>query len=229
VAIHDIEPATFARCALMRDWLADHGVDRATLLVIPARDLHPLDRRSPEMVGWLADRRRCGDAIAQHGFMHAHLGPANGVRRLVGDDAEFRGLDERETRQAVDAGWRVLKLAGVEPSGFVAPAYAYTSALRETLAQRFDWWAGLLRLHCARSRRRSTLVPAWRLSAGGPLRRAVTPRIVGAGALLAPETLRLDLRPGDLDHPRHMAFLEQLLSSSGRRRTAITYDELAAA
>jgi hypothetical protein len=42
VAVHGIEPATFERCAVIRDWLADHGVDRATLLVIPARDLHPV-------------------------------------------------------------------------------------------------------------------------------------------------------------------------------------------
>src|SRR2546429_6632236 len=42
VALHDIEPATFERCALIRDWLDDHGVDRGTLLGIPARGLHPL-------------------------------------------------------------------------------------------------------------------------------------------------------------------------------------------
>src|SRR3954467_3252370 len=44
-APHDIEPATWARCALIRDWLDDHGVDRVTLLVMPARDLHPLGER----------------------------------------------------------------------------------------------------------------------------------------------------------------------------------------
>ena len=42
VALHDVEPATFERAALIRDWLDDLGVDRVTLLVIPARDLHPL-------------------------------------------------------------------------------------------------------------------------------------------------------------------------------------------
>ena len=36
VAVHDIEPATFERAALIRDWLDDLGVDRVTLLVIPA-------------------------------------------------------------------------------------------------------------------------------------------------------------------------------------------------
>lgn len=78
VALHDIEPATFERCALIRDWLDDHGVNQVTLLVIPARDLHPLAERSPEMVSWLIDRERSGDAIAQHGFQHLRSGRSRG-------------------------------------------------------------------------------------------------------------------------------------------------------
>jgi predicted deacetylase len=70
VALHGIEPATFDRCAVIRDWLEDHGVGRVTLLVIPARDLHPVGERAPKMVDWLSERRDAGDAIAQHGFQH---------------------------------------------------------------------------------------------------------------------------------------------------------------
>ena len=29
VCIHDVEPATWEGCALIRDWLCDHGVARA--------------------------------------------------------------------------------------------------------------------------------------------------------------------------------------------------------
>ncbi|HEV3470304.1 MAG TPA: ATP-binding protein, partial [Pyrinomonadaceae bacterium] len=49
-------------------------------------------------------------------------------------DAEFAGLDPEATRASIAAGRRVLSLAGVEPRGFVAPAYAYTPALRSELA-----------------------------------------------------------------------------------------------
>ena len=73
VALHGIEPATFERCALIRDWLDDHGVDRVTLLVIPARDLHPVGERSPAMVELAARASRAGDSIAQHGFQHVAL------------------------------------------------------------------------------------------------------------------------------------------------------------
>ena len=104
VALHEIEPATYERCALIRDWLDDHGVDRVTMLVIPARDLHPLGERSPAMVDWLLERRGMGDSIAQHGFRHQRLGRRGAVRRLgpaarqlrAPRGAEFAGLDDSE-------------------------------------------------------------------------------------------------------------------------------------
>jgi predicted deacetylase len=253
VALHDVEPATFERCALIRDWLDDHGIDRATMLVIPARDLHPLGERSPEMVDWLIERGRRGDAIAQHGFQHLRAQSARrtgGVYqtlRAAGADreSEFVGLDEQETRRAVDAGRRVLKLAGLEPSGFVAPGYAYTPALRRTLGARFRWWAELLGLHRAGGggggggdrnvqgaidgAARDLLGPPIVLSNRGRIRSALSPALLRAGALVAGGTLRLDLHPADLDHPRHMLALEWALARTASSREAVTYEQLALA
>jgi predicted deacetylase len=243
VALHGIEPATFERCAVIRDWLDDHGVDRVTLLVIPARDLHPVGERCPEMVDWLSERRRAGDSIAQHGFQHVRRSEGNSAWRLLAHAhhqrrGEFVGLDSEETRRAVHAGWRVLKLAGIEPDGFVAPAYAYTSALRQTLSLRFRWWAGLLRVHRAQSQlelqaghadrpRTGQLSPAWSLTGTGPVSRRLSPSLVRASALLPTGTLRVDLHSADLQHPRHMMALEWVLARSSSRRAAITYRELA--
>ncbi len=261
VALHDIEPATFERCALIRDWLYDHGVRRATLLVIPARDLHPLAERSPEMVEWLIERERSGDAIAQHGFQHLRPQRARGrtggayqsLRTLGADrESEFVGLDAHETRRAVDAGRRVLKLAGIEPRGFVAPGYAYTPALRQTLSERFQWWAALLGLHRTQpagmplahgapglsprwprrqtspgTRRRELLGPPISLSNTGRLGRTISPALLRAGALASGTTLRLDLHPSDLDHPSHMLALEWVLKRAASTREAVTYEQLA--
>jgi predicted deacetylase len=236
VALHGIEPATFERCALIRDWLDDHGIDRATLLVIPARDLHPVGERAPEMVSWLRERRRAGDSIAQHGFQHV-CSRRNGARRDMLARAhgqrlgEFVGLDSAETRAAVNAGWRVLKLAGIEPDGFVAPAYAYTAALRETLGTRFRWWASLLRVHRARmidgtGLEREPIVPAWSFEAGGPFSRLLSPPLVRLGSMLPGSNLRIDLHPVDLRHTRHMLALEWVLSRS-EGRAPVTYAQLA--
>ncbi|HEY4428674.1 MAG TPA: DUF2334 domain-containing protein [Solirubrobacteraceae bacterium] len=235
VAVHGIEPATFERCALIRDWLDDHGVGRVTLLVIPARDLHPVGERSPEMVDWLAERRRRGDAIAQHGFQYQ--APPRGIsaRQLMarahgGRPGEFVGLDSGETRRAVNAGWRVLKLAGIEPDGFVAPSYAYTPQLRRALKARYRWWAGLLRVHTASGHPAGDpLAPAWSFAATGPVRRALSPPLVRAGSLLPTRALRVDVHPADLQNARHMLALEWVLGRNGSTRTAVTYEQLAGA
>ena len=241
VALHDIEPATFERCALIRDWLDDHGVDRVTLLVIPARDLHPLAERSPEMTAWLIERQRLGDSIAQHGFRHEQLrrGGFSGrsvAHRRAFRAAEFVGLDKDETRRVLDAGRRVLKLAGLEPGGFVAPAYAYTPALSALLPSRFRWWASLLSLHHPlaieereQSDPRRLLAPAWGVGTDGRLRRLLSPTLIRAGSLLCGQTMRLDLHPADVQFPRYMMALEWILGRDARRRQAITYDELIAA
>ncbi len=243
VALHDVEPATFERCATVRAWLDSRGVDRVTLLVIPARDLHPVGERSPELVDWLAERHRLGDSIAQHGFQHEQLRRGRWPQRLpapalASRAAEFVGLDGAETRRAVEAGWRLLKLAGIEPDGFVAPAYAYTPALRSALGTHFRWWAGLWGLHGAlaqahdpavRERSWRRMAPAWSIGVEGPLERTLSPFAMRTGALLAGRTLRLDLHPSDLQHPRQVRALEWALTRSARRRTAVTYDELASA
>jgi hypothetical protein len=64
VALHGVDARSLERCALIRDWLGDLGVERATLLVGAASDLHPLDPRSVRLARWLEERRDAGDAVA---------------------------------------------------------------------------------------------------------------------------------------------------------------------
>ncbi len=231
VALHDVQPTTYERCALIRDWLDDLGIDKVTLLVIPASDLHPFQDRRPELLDWLGERVRAGDTVAQHGFQHRQHRRATLPRQVLAGlqgagSAEFVGLDEREARQAVEAGRRLLRLGGIEPRGFVAPAYAYTSALLRVLAGSFDWWASLHRLwsdHGRRSRR----APALTLGTSPWLRRDASPALLRTRALLSGPLLRLDVHPADLDHPGHVHAVEGVLRRA-RRRTALTYDELLA-
>jgi len=231
VALHDIEPATFERVALIRDWLEDLGVDRVTLLVIPAADLHPFSDRRPEVASWLLARAARGDAIAQHGFRHLQSRQQRWPSHALSSESpEFRGLGAYQTDRAVDAGRRILKLAGIEPRGFVAPAYAYTRHLRESLRTRFSWWAGAWCLYPTELGAVARLgAPPIGLAAGGPLRRRLSPALLRLNCRLAGPTLRVDLHPLDLASASHMLALEDIIRRATPTRSCVTYDDLASA
>lgn len=148
---------------------------------------------------------------------------------LARESPEFVGLDPHQTVRALDAGRRILKLAGIEPRGFVAPAYAYTPQLRASLRTRFDWWAGSWAFHpTASGAQRQRCAPPIALLAWGPLRRAMSPALLQAAGRVAGQTLRIDLHPGYLDSPTHMLALEKVIRRARAQRTCVTYDDLVA-
>ena len=232
VALHDVEPGTYERCATIREWLGERGVDRLTLLVVPAADLHPFHRREPQMAAWLRDRVASGDGVAQHGLRHRRTrgapGPHEWFAGLQGPfgSAEFVGLGAAETSAAVRAGRRIMTAAGIKPEGFVAPAYAYTPALRRELAEGYSWWAGLLHVHTSRPGR-GMFSPAVSLGGSTALRRTLSPGWARISARAPGSVLRLDVHPSDFDHPSHLAALETILRGASRQR-AVTYGELLA-
>jgi predicted deacetylase len=232
VAVHDVEPRSFARCVEIRQWLLERDVSRATLLVIPAAELHPLGPRAPRLTAWLRERVACGDAVAQHGLAHKSTSQAPWPRSMLaalqgGAAAEFPGLGPSETARRVEVGRQLLREVELEPNGFVAPGYAYTRALRSVLSRSFDWFADLRSVILAAGR-----VPSHALCLGNStaLKRALSPhvvRLLARGQSANAQLLRIDVHPADFALPAHVATLERLLDLA-RGRDAITYDELAA-
>lgn len=227
VCLHDVEHATLERCRHIRRWLADRGVGRMTLLAIPASGGAPLVAQD-RCAAWLRERATAGDAIAQHGVEHRRSRSAGALRdwladRQGGAAAEFVGLDAAHTVQAVRQGQALLHAAGLDPRGFVAPAYAYTAALRRELHQGFEWYGGLFAVHC----RRPLRVPAHGLGTSTRFKRRSSPPALCATTRLARTVLRLDVHPADFDFPTHVAALSSVLQAN-QDRHAMTYDELTA-
>lgn len=228
VALHDVEPRSLGRCHDIRAWLTDRGIDRITLLVIPAPAGRPFIHDAHDLAGWLRERVGRGDCVAQHGLTHERLRAARGPRAIVahvqgGAAAEFPGRDPSATADSVRLGRRLLEEAGVAPRGFVAPGYAYTPALRKTVSECFGWWADLRGVHVDGARLRSHAIG---LGASTPLKRALSPGVARAAAALpAGRLARIDIHPADFDLPRHVATLEALLERA-KRRVPATYDDL---
>jgi predicted deacetylase len=227
VAVHDVEQGSFGRVVEIRQWLAEHGVDRVTLLVIPAAHQRPIGMHAP-LALWLRNRVAHGDAVAQHGFSHRVVSSPHWSRKLLahwqaGEAAEFPGLGGDQAARRVASGRRVLGDLDLDPHGFVAPGYAYTPELRSLLVHSFDWFADLRGI---RTRREGEIrARALCLGTSTSFKRIVSPTAVRALSVIPGEVMRIDVHPADFDHPLHVATLEWLLERAARRQ-AVTYDEL---
>jgi predicted deacetylase len=230
IALHDVEPRTFERCREIREWLDGHGINKITLLVIPAPAGRPFIHDAYGLASWLRERVWAGDCVAQHGLTHESLRRPRGPRGLLahvqgGEAAEFPGRDPVATAESVRLGRRLLQEAGIGPLGFVAPGYAYTAALRSTARACFAWWADVRGVWLDGRRMRS---PALSLGASTPVKRALSPSVVrAAGALPTGRLMRIDIHPADFDLPGHVAAIESLLQRA-ERRVPMTYDDLVA-
>lgn len=210
VTLEDVEPRTFDRVRDIRRWLAARGIDRVTLAVVPAADLHPVGTRAPLLAAWLRAQVARGDAIAQHGLCHRGRG------------AEFSHLDREASAGRVQAGLGLLREAELDPHGFIAPAYGYTPALMSVLADRFDWVGERRRV---RSPGQSLRSPVLSLGAASQRQRLLSVAITTARVPFCGSLMRLDIHPTDFDLAGHVAAIERLLARAADRH-AITYDDL---
>ena len=228
VALHDVEPRSFARCKEIRSWLLERGVERITLLVIPAADLHPIGARAPALAAWLRCRTANGDAIAQHGLAHRVGARPPWPRRTIArwqsaGAAECPGLDRENTVRRVRTGRRLLREIELDPIGFVAPGYAYTRALKDELSDTYEWIADVRGIHLRSGS--DVRSPALCLGSSTKFKRALSPPLVRLASRAAGPVMRVDVHPADFGLPAHVATLEALLERASGR-DSITYDEL---
>jgi predicted deacetylase len=128
VSIHDVTPALADGVARLWEICAARGI-RPALLVVP--DWHgrwPLEGH-PDFVAWLRARAADGAEIVLHGERHDEVG----LPRALGDtlrawgrtarEGEFLTLDEPAARERIARGRARLQALGLEPVGFVPPAW----------------------------------------------------------------------------------------------------------
>jgi predicted deacetylase len=130
VSIHDVSPRTRDATEAMLADLADLDVRRVSLLVIPDHHHrgHFLD--DPDFCAWLRDCAAAGHEIVAHGYYHIRESKADQslasrlvTERYTAGEGEFYDLDEAEAHARVTKAREEFRRAGLEPTGFIAPAW----------------------------------------------------------------------------------------------------------
>jgi len=144
VTLHDVAPATQARCAELIAALERIAPLSFTLLVVPYYHGQHSDAAFEQ---WLQSRLQHGDELALHGLTHRDEGPPprtwfDRVRRhwYTDDEGEFASLDGTEATRRLKAGRRWFARREWPVSGFVAPAWLLSEGTwRALLRQPFGY------------------------------------------------------------------------------------------
>ena len=237
ISLHDVAPTTLPECRRVLELLDARSLGPVALLVVP--DYHGLGRadRNGPFRDFIDARRARGDEVVLHGLRHLDEGPpCRGLgewidRRVrTASEGEFARMDLEQATQRLLRGLAVLRGAGWQPHGFVAPAWLMsegTFAALETLG--FDYTCTrdtILPLHgepgiaapslvcSARSRWRRVASSAWNRA-----RRA---------GLVHTRVLRAALHPADARHVELLQLWGDLLDGIRDGRRVLTEGALLA-
>jgi predicted deacetylase len=232
VSIHDVTPAHETAVKALWDVCVAAGVHPALLVVPNWHGRWPL-ARFPGFIEWLLDPAREGSVILLHGYRHDEIGSRrrwNDELRAWGRTAregEFLTLDKSVASARIRQGLSELRSIGLEPLGFVPPAWLARAETHRAVAE-----AGLKvseddqRIY--RHPGEDLWAPCLRWSTRSALRSYGSAAVV-EGRWLIQRTrpmVRLALHPGDLSHPVVRRSLARTLERWLSAHQAVTYDRL---
>jgi predicted deacetylase len=131
VSIHDVSPFTGESVESILEGLAEVGIGRVSLLVVPDHHRRGNITGDPGFGAWLRDLVAAGNEPVLHGYFHQRERRAHesGWTRLVtryytADEGEFFDIGYDTARGVLARGREELaQAAGVAPVGFIAPAW----------------------------------------------------------------------------------------------------------
>jgi len=233
VSIHDVTPALVD--GVVQLWeLCDRRRVRPALLVVPSwHGEWPLEAH-PAFVTWLRARAGEGAEIVLHGERHDEVG----LPRRLGDElrawgrtvreGEFLTLDEPSARERIARGRARLRALGLEPVGFVPPAWLARDEGHSA--------AGGIGLGFSEDHRAIRLFPSGRRIPSPVVRWSArtTARAWGSVAVArarwtlqgAARHPRIALHPQDLGHPVTAASIGPTLDRWLARHAPISYTAL---
>ncbi len=232
VSLHDVSPRTREASARILAALNELGVTRTSLLVIPDHHHRGHFLGDRDFCQWLAEKERDGHEIVTHGYYHqrARRSGETPVQKITtrfytADEGEFYDLDRTTARELVACGNVELQRAGLDPHGFIAPAWLLgagaEAALRDLGVEYTTTLGAVIDLPGARTWPSQSLVwsvrSRWRRAASRMWNATLFRR------LRANPLLRISIHPVDLDHPAIWRQIRTLITRALADREPMTY------
>lgn len=233
VSLHDVSPHTWEPCRQILAELSRIGISRTSLLVIPDHHRRGHILRHPAFCEWLREQVAAGHEAVLHGYFHLReprAGDSARSRWITGTytagEGEFFDLPFHEAREIARRGREEFRQAGLNPSGFIAPAWLLGGEAERAIA-----WAGfryttrigeVLELQPRRHHASQSLCwsvrAAWRRALSLAWNAALFRRLAHV------PLMRIAVHPVDIAHPRIWKQIVALISDAARDRTVHSYE-----
>ena len=232
VSLHDVSPQTRAECAEILAELAGLGVEKCSLLVIPDHHRRGHFLADAECAAWLRAQAATGHELVMHGYHHQRarrdgesVSARLTTRIYTADEGEFFDLGRAAARALVEKARADFRQLGVEPTGFIAPAWLLSAeaaaALRELGCEYTTRLGSVVDLENGRVFHSQSLVwsvrSAWRRQASRAWNALLFRR------LAAHPLLRISIHPVDLRHAQIWRQIRLLITRALAEREPLTY------
>lgn len=236
LTVHDVSPAHEETLRKIHSALAELGVIRYSMLVIP--DYHgrwPLDE-FPDFCRWLQGLEENGVEMVLHGCRHEasgnRLGTADRIRSafFTRGEGEFLGLYEKTAKKLLQEGRGALKQAlGIEVNSFVAPAWLYSSGTIAALAKTgFILAESRWRIWNPRTGQTILWMPVVNYAGGGFVKKSLASFWVRVSAVVlgGSETVRFAIHPCDFEDDVMQKMVIKRLKTLLRSRETVSINDL---
>jgi predicted deacetylase len=233
VSLHDVSPHTWTPCVQILDALRALGLRAVSLLVIPDHHRRGHFLAHEEFCRWLRTQVAIGHEAVIHGYHHERAAREGETlrervitRRYTAGEGEFFDIAYDAARDLVTRALGEFERAGLQPRGFIAPAWLLSAEGEHALHDL--GLAYTTRLRGVTDLRTGEVHPSQSLcwSVRAAWRRAVS---LAWNAFLyhrleRTPLLRVAIHPVDLAHPRVWRQITRTITAALRTRTAATYE-----
>ncbi len=234
VSIHDVSPRTRDATEVMLADLAALGVRRASLLVIPDHHRRGHFLEDAGFCQWLRDRAGGGHEAVVHGYHH--LREARGgegawdrfiTKSYTAGEGEFYDLDEAGAFARAGRGREEFRRAGLEPGGFIAPAWLLgEAAARGVTRAGFQYTTRLGRVEdLARGRTHASQSLVYSVRAAWRRATSLAWNTALLRALRHRPLVRIGLHPPDWRFPAIREHAKRCVTRALAGREALTYED----
>ena len=228
ISLHDAHPGSRAQIAEQVAFLAEYGIKRSSILVVPEFHHGGLVTRDAAFCEAVSHWQEEGHELVLHGYYHdrresprENLSTLFWTRLYTNREAEFLDLPIETARARLELGRLLFQSLGWRATGFVAPAWLMAEGLTNLLAEMgfayttrvneiIPLLPGVTRMKSSQSLCYSTRA-GWRRFASACWNKYLY------GRLRETDLIRLSLHPRDLEFPLMRRQIDQILRASLKR------------